>query len=114
MEENKYALSLPQRLILVNQYKILKCLTDNVTEQQDYDNLITALENGYELHYQDCFEYMGENTNPPIYSQNIKLLKETCSVLVGNRSVSDALNGNVAVFKTFQDSQRAYDKSQEK
>lgn len=54
MEENKYALSLPQRLILVNQYKILKCLTDNVTEQQDYDNLITALENGYELHYQDC------------------------------------------------------------
>ena len=61
MEENKYALNLPQRLILVNQYKILKCLTDNVTEQQDYDNLITALENGYELHYQDCFEYMGEN-----------------------------------------------------
>ena len=61
MKENKYALSLPQRLILVNQYKILKCLTDNVTEQQDYDNLITALENGYELHYQDCFEYMGDN-----------------------------------------------------
>ena len=62
----------------------------------------------------NVFEYMGENTNPPIYSQNIKLLKETCSVLVGNRSVSDALNGNVAVFKTFQDSWRAYDKSQEK
>lgn len=61
----------------------------------------------------NVFEYLGENTNPPIYSQNIKLLKETGSVLIGNRSFLDALNGNVAVFKTFQDTQRAYNKSQE-
>ena len=61
----------------------------------------------------NVFEYLGENTNPPIYSQNIKLLKETCSVLIGKRSFSDALNGNVAVFKTFQDTWRAYNKSQE-
>ena len=60
MEKNKYALSLQQRLILVNQYKILKRLTDNESEQRDYDNLITALEKGFELHYQDCFTYMGE------------------------------------------------------
>lgn len=61
----------------------------------------------------NVFEYLGENTNPPVYSQNIKLLKETGSVLIGNRSISDALNGNVAIFKTFQDTQRAYNKSQE-
>lgn len=61
----------------------------------------------------NVFEYLGENTNPPVYSQNIKLLKEACSVLIGNRSFSDALNGNVAVFKTFQDTWRAYNKSQE-
>lgn len=61
MEENKYCLSLPQRLILVNQYKILKRLTDNKDEQKDYDNLIEALESGFELHYQDCFNYMGES-----------------------------------------------------
>ena len=62
----------------------------------------------------NVFEYLGENTNPPVYSQNIKLLKELVSVLIGNRSLSDALNGNVAVFKTFQDTQRAYNKSQQK
>lgn len=61
----------------------------------------------------NVFEYLGENTNPPVYSQNIKLLKETGSVLIGNRSFSDALNGNIAVFKTFQDTQRAYNKSQQ-
>lgn len=61
----------------------------------------------------NVFEYLGENTNPPVYSQNIKLLKEAGSVLIGNRSFSDALNGNVAVFKTFQDTWRAYNKSQE-
>lgn len=61
----------------------------------------------------NVIEYLGENTNPPVYSQNIKLLKEIGSVLIGNRSFSDALNGNVAVFKTFQDTQRAYNKSQQ-
>lgn len=61
----------------------------------------------------NVIEYLGENTNPPVYSQNIKLLKELGSVLIGNRSFSDALNGNVAVFKTFQDTQRAYNKSQQ-
>lgn len=61
----------------------------------------------------NAIEYLGENTNPPVYSQNIKLLKEIGSVLIGNRSFSDALNGNVAVFKTFQDTQRAYNKSQQ-
>ena len=30
MEENKYALSLPQRLILVNQYKILQKLSVSI------------------------------------------------------------------------------------
>ena len=61
----------------------------------------------------NVFEFLGENTNPPVYSQNIKLLKEVGSVLMGKRSLSDALNGNVAVFKTFQDSWRAYNKSQQ-
>ena len=61
MEENKYALSLPQRLILVNQYKILQKLSDSESEKQEYGNLITALESGFEIHFQDCFSYMGEN-----------------------------------------------------
>ena len=62
----------------------------------------------------NIYQFLGENTNPPIWSQNMKLMKETGSVLLGRRSVTDALNGNVAVFKTFQDSWRAYDKAQEK
>lgn len=61
MEDNKYALSLPQRLILVNQYKIMKQLTDSESEKKEYDNMITALESGFELHYQDCFGFMGES-----------------------------------------------------
>lgn len=61
----------------------------------------------------NVFHYLGENTNPPIYSQNIKLLKGVCSALVGKRSVSDVLNGNVAVFRVFQDTWRAYNKSQQ-
>ena len=59
----------------------------------------------------NVFEFLGENTNPPIYSQNMKLLKETCSVIFGNRSFTDALNGNIAIFKTFQDSWRAVNKT---
>lgn len=62
----------------------------------------------------NVWEYLGENTNPPIYTQNIKLLKEAGSVLFGSRTFSDALNGNIAIFKTFQDTQRAYNKSQKK
>ena len=62
----------------------------------------------------NVFEYLGENTNPPVYTQNFKLLKELGSMLIGNKSFTDALNGNIAVFRTFQDTWRAYDKSQEK
>lgn len=59
-------------------------------------------------------EFLGENTNPPIYSQNLKLLKETLGVVAGRRSVSDALNGNIGVFKTFQDTWRSHDRAQQK
>lgn len=58
----------------------------------------------------NVFEYLGENTNPPVYSQNIKLLTELGKVAIGKRSLTDALNGNIAVFKTFQDSWRATNK----
>lgn len=58
----------------------------------------------------NVFEYLGENVNPPTYSQNIKLLKDVGSVVLGKKTVSDALNGNVAVFKTFQDTWRASNK----
>nr|DAH58163.1 MAG TPA: hypothetical protein [Bacteriophage sp.] len=34
--------------------------------------------------------------------------------MFGSRTFSDALNGNIAIFKTFQDTQRAYNKSQKK
>lgn len=61
----------------------------------------------------NVFQFLGENTNPPVYSQNLKLLKETGSMLVGNRSFSDVISGNVAAFKVFQDTRKAYSKSQE-
>lgn len=61
----------------------------------------------------NVFEFFGENTNPPVYTQNVKLLKETGKVLFGNRTINDALNGNVAVFRAFQDTWRAYDKAQQ-
>lgn len=61
MEDNKYALTLPERLILVNQYKIMQKLTENENEKKEYDNLINALKSGFAIHYQDCFNYMGED-----------------------------------------------------
>lgn len=52
-------------------------------------------------------EYLGENANPPIYSQNIKLLKSIASTAFGEKTFGDMLTGNVAVFRAFQDSYKA-------
>ncbi len=52
-------LSIKDRLILVNQYKILKML-DEEEEEPRYDELIEILVNGYEIFYSNFVEYFLE------------------------------------------------------
>ena len=58
----------------------------------------------------NIFDFIGENTDPPIYKQPIKLLKDSFMVLCGEKSVSTVLNGNVAIFRFAQDTWRASEK----
>ena len=51
--ENVVKLSRTERAKFIYLFKILKNQGD---EDYDYDNLIKALQNGYELHYSDVFE----------------------------------------------------------
>lgn len=60
----------------------------------------------------NVFQFLGENTNPPIYSQNLKLIKQTLGTIAGKRSVGDLINNNVAILRAFQDTYRGYKKSQ--
>lgn len=62
MEED-IKLSVVERAILANQFKILEKLEGD-NQQRDYKNLIEALERGYELHYLDVFENLSETTLP--------------------------------------------------
>lgn len=50
----------------------------------------------------NVIDFVGNNTNPPIYTQNIKLVKEGLQVATGNKNVMDYLTGNVAIFKAYQ------------
>lgn len=59
----------------------------------------------------NVWEYLGENTNPPIWSQNIKIMTDLGKMTFGDKPFNDVLNGSVAVFKTAQDTWRAYDKA---
>lgn len=54
-------LSKKDRLILVNQYRILQKLSKEGYEVADYESKITALLNGYTLHYEDLFDEFSEN-----------------------------------------------------
>lgn len=58
----------------------------------------------------NVFEYLGENTNPPVYTQNIKIIRDLGRTVVGDRTIADMLNGDVAVFRSFQDTWRATEK----
>lgn len=53
-------LSKKDRLILVNQYRILQKLSKEGYEIADYESKITALLNGYTLHYEDLFDEFSE------------------------------------------------------
>lgn len=53
-------LSKKDRLILVNQYRILQKLSTEGYEINDYESKITALLNGYTLHYEDLFDEFSE------------------------------------------------------
>lgn len=54
-------LSKKDRLILVNQYRILQKLSTEGYEIADYETKITALLNGFTLHYEDLFVEFSEN-----------------------------------------------------
>ena len=51
-----------ERQSLINQYRILQKLTSDEREQKDYENKITALASGYELHYQEALEDISEES----------------------------------------------------
>lgn len=51
----------------------------------------------------NVIEFLGENTTPPIYTQNVKIVKDMGNLVFGKKTFGDVLTGNVAVFKTFQD-----------
>lgn len=53
-------LSKKDRLILVNQYRILQKLSKEGYEIEDYETKINALLNGYILHYEDLFDEFSE------------------------------------------------------
>lgn len=55
----------------------------------------------------NVIEYLGENTTPPIYSQNIKLISDLGKTIFGDKTMGALLTGNIAVFKTFQDTYKA-------
>lgn len=55
----------------------------------------------------NVFEYLGENTNPPIYSQNIKLMTDLLKVSLGEKAATDMAVQNIAVLKSFQDTYKA-------
>lgn len=58
--KDKIALSKIERLILSNQYRILEGLYPEDAEQ--YQENRKAIEEGFELHYEDCFSVLSEDT----------------------------------------------------
>ena len=55
----------------------------------------------------NMLQFVGENTDPPMYTQSLKLAKESLSAVVGAKPALDVLTGNVAVFKVAQDAYKA-------
>ena len=59
MSEKKEKLTRIERLILSNQYRILESLYPD--EAEYYENNRKAIEEGFELHYDDCFSVLSED-----------------------------------------------------
>ena len=62
--EEKIELSIYERQVLINQLEILKKLNRKEFDEKDFNNKIEALKTGYELHYQDVFEEISDETLP--------------------------------------------------
>jgi len=60
--EEKIELSIYERQVLINQLEILKKLNDDSSDEKDFNNKIEALKSGYELHYQDVFDEISDET----------------------------------------------------
>lgn len=60
--EEKIELSIYERQVLINQLEILKKLNGNSSDEKDFNNKIEALKSGYELHYQDVFDEISDET----------------------------------------------------
>lgn len=55
----------------------------------------------------------GENMNPPFYSVPQKLITDTMKFVFGDKEFSTLLTGNVALFRNFKDTWKAYNQSLE-
>ena len=55
----------------------------------------------------NVIQYLGENTNPPMYSLPIKLTTDLGKVAFGDKTMLQMLHSDVAIFKTFQDTYKA-------
>ena len=55
----------------------------------------------------NILQFVGENANPPMYGQPIKLAKETASAVFGSKTMIDVGTQNIALFKVVQDSYKA-------
>jgi uncharacterized protein YfbU (UPF0304 family) len=62
-------LSMTERLILSNQFRILEKLFPN--ESESYSAFQKVLENGYEMHYSEMFQNIDEETMPREQSKEI-------------------------------------------
>lgn len=51
--------------------------------------------------------FLGENTNPPVYTLSTKVLNDLGKFVFGDKTFEEMLIGNIAFFRTFQDTYRS-------
>lgn len=56
----------------------------------------------------NAIEYLGEDTDPPIYNFPIKLTADVFKTVFGDKTVGDVLTGNLGVFRAFQTVNKVY------
>lgn len=60
----------------------------------------------------NIIEWMGEDVTPPIYTQNIRLIKDFGKFVFGNKTFGDVITGSVGAFRVAQDSYKAEKKKE--
>ncbi len=56
----------------------------------------------------NIIEYLGNNTNPPVYTMPVKVLNDLGSFVFGDKTFGELTTGNIAILKTFQDTYQSY------